>query len=403
MRILFTTPILEHPPAGGPQLRIENSIKALSRECDLYIVSRAPRVSVRQSGEALYRSLSKRFYYAPATRTPNRYVRKLKKVLLRRPSLSETESSARFILGLVDRLRIDAVWFGYGNISFALIKRIKDARPELKVVCDTDSVWSRYLLRELPHQADTAKRAAIEEEGRVKEVEERAWVDLCDITTAVSEVDADYYRGIAREPDRVQVFSNAIDVHQYEVTPPPAEDVSHPSMYLAGSFVPDGSPMEMACRWLLDEVLPKVKAQVPDIRFYIVGRGSDVAFANIDDPAVIVKGKLPSVLPYLCHTDVALVPLKFESGTRFKILEAGACGIPLVSTVLGAEGIPVVNGRHILLADDPVPFAAAIVRIVSDRAFAEQLAHNCRDLVRDGYSVESLRREAAHILGLLSA
>jgi glycosyltransferase involved in cell wall biosynthesis len=403
MRILFTTPILEHPPAGGPQLRIENSIKALSRECDLYIVSCAPRVSVGESGEALYRSLSKQFYYAPGARTPNRYVRKLKKVLLRRPATSETESNAQFILGLVDRLHIDAVWFGYGNISFPLIERIKEAGPALKVVCDTDSVWSRYVLRELPYQADPTKRAEIEQEGRAKEAEERAWVDLCDITTAVSEVDADYYRGIARDPDRIQVFSNAIDVHQYEITPPAPADVRHPSMYLAGSFVPDGSPMEIACRWVLDEVLPKVKERLPDIRFYIVGRGSEVAFANIDDPAVLVKGKLPSVLPYLCHVDVALVPLKFESGTRFKILEAGACGIPLVSTVLGAEGIPVVDGKHILLADDPVPFAEAIVRIINDRAFATQLAHNCRELVREGYSVESLRREAAHILELLSA
>lgn len=401
MRILFTTPILEHPPAGGPQLRIENSIKALSRECDLYIVSRATRDSVGESGEALYRSLSKQFHYAPAV-AHNRYVRKLQSILLRRPA-TETESSARFIVDLVDQLHIDAVWFGFGNISFPLIKRIKEIIPALKVVCDTDSVWSRFVLRELPYQADAVKRAAIERDGRTKEAEERAWVDLCDITTAVSEVDAVYYRNIATDPGRIQIFSNAIDVHQYVGTPPAPADLSHPCMYLAGTFGRYDSPMDMAGRWVLEEVLPRVKERVPDIRFYIVGRDSDVGFANIEDPAVVVKGKLPSVLPYLCHADVALVPLKFESGTRFKILEAGACGVPLVSTVLGAEGIPVVHNTHILLADDPVPFADAIVRIINDRPFAEQLAHNCRTLVREGYSVESLSREAAHILELLSA
>jgi glycosyltransferase involved in cell wall biosynthesis len=402
MRILFTTPILEHPPAGGPQLRIENSIKALSRECDLIIVSRAMRDSVGESGEALYRSLSEQFYYAPAAVPTNRYVRKLRKII-HRPVLYETESSARFILDLVDQQRIDAVWFGYGNISFPLIKRIKKAIPALKVVCDTDSVWSRFVLRELPYQADPAKRAAIKREGRIKEAEERAWVDLCEITTAVSEVDADYYRSIARDPDRIQIFSNAIDVHQYEVIPPAPADLSHPCMYLAGTFGRYDSPMDVAGRWMLEEVLPKVKEHVPDIHFYIVGRDSEVGFANIEDPAVVVKGKLPSVLPYLCHADVALVPLKFESGTRFKILEAGACGIPLVSTVLGAEGIPVVDNEHILLADDPGQFAEAIVKVIKDRSFAEQLAHNCRELVRDSYSVESLSREAAHILAVLSA
>lgn len=401
MRILFTTPILEHPPAGGPQLRIENSIKALSKECDLYVVSRAPRESVGEAGEALYRSLSKEFQYAPRP-IRNRYVRKLLTVSRLRPRFNETESSARFVLEMVDRLQIEAVWFGYGNISFPLIKRIKDARPGLKVVCDTDSVWSRFVLRELPFQPNPEKRVEIEREGRAKEAEERAWVDLCEITTAVSEVDADYYRSIARDPARIQVFSNAIDVHRYEEIPAPAADLVHPSMYLAGTFGRYDSPMDVAGRWVLEEVLPKVRARVPDIHFYIVGRDSEVGFGDIHDPAVIVKGKLPSVLPYLCHADVALVPLKFESGTRFKILEAGACGIPLVSTTLGAEGIPVVDGKHILIEDDPEGFAEAIVRIVTDRPFAGQLARNCRDLVRGGYSVEALSGEAARILGMLS-
>jgi glycosyltransferase involved in cell wall biosynthesis len=400
MRVLFATPTLEHPPAGGPQLRVENSIKALSKECQLFIVSRASKRFLGKSGEELYRSLCEALYFDPAV-AGSRYVRKLRS-LFHRPVVSKTEPSARFILDLVDRLRIDVVWFAYGNISFPLIKQIKETRPALKVVCDTDSVWSRFILRELPFQADPVKRVAIEREGRAKEAEERALVDLCEITTAVSEVDADYYRSIARDPGRIQIFSNAIDVHQYETAPPAASDLTHPSMYLAGTFGHYDSPMDTACRWVLEEVLPKVKEHVPDIRFYIVGKGSDVGFAHIDDPAVIVKGKLPSVLPYLCHADVALVPLKFESGTRFKILEAGACGIPLVSTVLGAEGIPVVDEEHILLADDPVRFAEAIIRIINDRPFAAHLAQNCRELVRERYSVESLSREAAHILEEIS-
>lgn len=402
MRVLFTSPILEHPPAGGPQLRIENSIKALSRVCELFVVSRVSRHSVGKSGEALYRSLSKGFYYVPAVAS-NRYVRRLRRLLRRPAVVDETESSARFILDLATALDIDILWFGYGNISFPLINRIKETMPSLKVVCDTDSVWSRFVLRELPFQTDPVKRAAIERDGRAKAAEEQAWVDLCEITTAVSEVDADYYRSIAGDPGRVQIFSNAIDVHDYESVPPPAADLVHPSMYLAGTFGHDDSAMNTACRWVLEDVLPRVRERVPDIRFYIVGRDSEVGFGNIQDPAVIVKGKLPTVLPYLCHADVALVPLKFESGTRFKILEAGACCIPLVSTVLGAEGLPVINNEHILLADDPDDFAAAIIRILSDGPFAAQLASNCRELVRAEYSVESLSQEAAHILEVLQA
>jgi glycosyltransferase involved in cell wall biosynthesis len=118
-------------------------------------------------------------------------------------------------------------------------------------------------------------------------------------------------------------------------------------------------------------------------------------------PNVTVTGRLESVLPYLCNTDVALVPLKFESGTRFKILEAGACKVPLVSTTLGAEGIPVVDGEHILIADDPMSFADAIIRLLENRSLANRLAVNCQDLVKEKYSVETLLLEAKRILGYL--
>jgi len=95
------------------------------------------------------------------------------------------------------------------------------------------------------------------------------------------------------------------------------------------------------------------------------------------------------------------VPLKFESGTRFKILEAGACRVPLVSTTLGAEGIPVVHDKDILIADDPVDFAAAIVRILEEPKLGRRLADNCYQLVAANYSVEALVNEAEAILEYL--
>jgi glycosyltransferase involved in cell wall biosynthesis len=96
-----------------------------------------------------------------------------------------------------------------------------------------------------------------------------------------------------------------------------------------------------------------------------------------------------------------LVPLHFESGTRFKILEAGACGIPLVSTTLGAEGIPVVDGRDILLADEPAKFASAILRLLDDKSLAARLAANCRQLVQQQFSVARLSENAREILAFL--
>jgi glycosyltransferase involved in cell wall biosynthesis len=99
--------------------------------------------------------------------------------------------------------------------------------------------------------------------------------------------------------------------------------------------------------------------------------------------------------------DVALVPLKFESGTRFKILEAAACGVPMVSTSLGAEGLPLVDGQHLLLADAAEAFAGAVVRLLSEREFAKRMAEKARHFILTHYSVDALAAEARTILGRL--
>jgi len=399
-KVLFTTPVLEHPPAGGPQLRIENSIKALDRVCELHVVSRVNRQNLGgQEAESYYNGLCRSFSYSPSCvrHSTNRYLRKAQ-TLFGSLTGMDVQQDTRFLLDMVARLGIDLVWFGYGNISFPLIQAVRAARPQLKLVCDTDSVWSRFVMRELPYARGARRRASIERQGRQKEAEEHAWVQLCDVTTAVSGIDAEYYRSISPEPERVRQFSNVIDLTSYRDIPPPPAEFKHPCMFLAGTFGHYNSPMDTAARWVLDEVLPYVQAQIPDMHFYIVGRGSDRTLGYASGPSVTVTGKLPSVLPYLCHADVSIVPLKFESGTRFKILEAAACGVPIVSTVLGAEGLPVANGEHILLADEAEPFAAAVVEMIRNKPFANKLANNCRELVQRDFSIEHLECEAQEIL-----
>jgi glycosyltransferase involved in cell wall biosynthesis len=101
-----------------------------------------------------------------------------------------------------------------------------------------------------------------------------------------------------------------------------------------------------------------------------------------------------TVLPYLYNADVSTVPLFFESGTRFKILEAGACGIPVVSTTLGAEGIPATHGKDILIADSPTDFAESIIKLINDKVLSQEIAHNLQTLVQDKFSIASLQVEA---------
>ncbi len=403
MRILFTTPILEHPAAGGPELKMENSIKALSKVSELDIIHRVTDSSVSSEVTNAFFSTYATEYHvlADSSLLKRKRAPSIVNKLLDRVLDTAIRLQADYILDHVDRRRIDAIWFGYGNISFPLIRLIKSRRPQLKVVCDTDSVWSRFVLRELPY-ASGFRKLRIWLSGRRKEIEERAWVDLCDATTAVSDVDAEYYRNIASDPRRIFVFSNVIDMESYASPPAPPANFKSPSVYLAGSFGHYNSPMDTAARWVLNSIFPKILQHHPNTHFYIVGRNSDAGFGHLNSGNITATGRLESVLPYLCNVDVALVPLKFESGTRFKILEAGACKVPLVSTTLGAEGIPVVDGEHILIADEADDFADAVVKLLDDKVLATRLAANCHALIANSFSVDALIVEAKNILEYLN-
>lgn len=400
MRVLFTSPIIEHPPAGGPQLRIENSIKALARVCDLRIVARTSQGLIGGAdAENYFRRFSNEFGYSPwgATQFTNRYLRKIQQ-LWRSAGSRGHAAEAEFLLDYAEKRNIDCIWFGYGNISFPLIRAIKARRPDIRVICDTDSVWSRFILRELPFQRNPLRKWTIRRKGRQKQAEEKRWVNLCDVTTAVSEVDATYYKTLSSEPSRIHIFSNVIDLETYVAPPVAPAELRRPCVYLAGTFGHYYSPMDVAARWVLTDILPRVRKVIPNLHFYIVGRDSDRSLAHVRGAGVSVLGKVPSVLPYLCHADVSLVPLKFESGTRFKILEAAACNVPIVSTTLGAEGLEVQNRQHLLLADDADKFAEAIIELIRNRSLAKTLAVNCRELVRKYYSIDGLEQQGRRIL-----
>lgn len=395
VKVLFITPILGHPPAGGPRLRIENSIKALKRVSELHIISRAPLPSIGGiDAQRFYKNYCKIFLYAPSVNklSSNRFLRRVQR--LWRTFLNQ---DCKRILQYAEQHSVDVVWFGFGNISFDLICKVKKNRPEIKIVCDTDSVSSRFVLRELPYEESFIRKLKIYRAGKKKEKEERIWVNLADITTAVSEVDAQYYRSIAKFPKRIQLFPNVVDVKEYDKNAEPPKDIRRPAMYLAGTFWTK-SPMDKAARWVIKDVLPTIKKTIPNIHFYIIGNGSNRTLSDINDQSITITGRLPSVLPYLCNVDVSIVPLKFESGTRFKILEAGACGIPVVSTTLGAEGLPVTHGKDILVADTPGEFACAVIRLIQDKNIASQLAENLCPLVRSKFSIEALEIEARNIL-----
>lgn len=396
-KILYTSKCQGHPPIGGPKLRTENSIKALNLVSELHLVSQVRKIDLgSEDAEDFYRGISKNFVYAPSVRTIKNFKekiqRKINQLLIR---------DADFIVDYAKKNDISIIWVGFGSISYSLLKRIKKLQPKLQIICDTDSIWSRFILRELSCQDDPKKRKKILQRGQKVECEEAEWIEFCDCITAVSKVDAEYYRSLTKNFEKVFVFSNVIDIESYKNNFDLKVDVKNPSLFLAGSFWKD-SPMEFASRWVIDEILPIVQDKYPDIIMYIAGFGSNEVLSDINKSNVKILGTVESVLPYLFNVNMALVPLKFESGTRYKILEAAACKTPIVSTTLGAEGIPVTTNENILLADDTKSFAEAIITLLDEPQIGKKISDNCYEIIKNSYSVESLAVEANEIINFLN-
>ena len=189
--------------------------------------------------------------------------------------------------------------------------------------------------------------------------------------------------------------ATGVDVEHFRPTMP-----GHPRMPLELVFTGsmDWLPNEDAVRYFVGEVLPRIRTRLPDTKLTIVGRNPSPAVTALTrDPAIHVTGRVSDVRPFLERGSVFVVPLRIGGGTRLKMYEAMAMEIPVVSTSIGAEGLPVRDGEHLVIADDAESFAAAVVGLLQDPARQQALAQSAAEYVRRECSWERVATDFADI------
>ena len=156
----------------------------------------------------------------------------------------------------------------------------------------------------------------------------------------------------------------------------------------------DWLPNEDAMLYFCREILPFIRSEEPLARLTIVGRAPTPAVKKLADAAgIVVTGRVDDVRPYMREASVYVVPLRIGGGTRLKIFEAMAMGKAVVSTTIGAEGLPVTNGTHVMVADDPASFARAVVVLIRDADRRQQLEVAARALVVEKYDWSAVAGE----------
>ncbi|HMH27530.1 MAG TPA: glycosyltransferase [Steroidobacteraceae bacterium] len=248
-------------------------------------------------------------------------------------------------------------------------------------------IWERHVT--VPQHA--IRKIYMRQQWRKMERFESRMCQFFDHVVAVSNDDARVMKERYHVAS-VSAVATGVDIAFFAHRSTPAH-LANNEVVFVGSM--DWMPNEDGIRWFAESVFPEVRLLIPNAQLTVVGRSPPASMKRLAsrEAGIDVVGTVPDVRPYWERAAVSIVPLRIGGGTRLKIFEAMAMGIPIVSTSVGAEGLPVAHGDHLLIADTPEAQAAAIVSLLRDRDAARLMADRARDYVAANCSWDAVAEQ----------
>ncbi len=246
-------------------------------------------------------------------------------------------------------------------------------------------IWDRLASQ----TANPAKKAYLRLlAGRLKKYEQQM-LNQFDKLLPISEEDAALARSIGVEAP-MHIYPFGIDTQAFATLP--ATEMNALSVYHIGSM--DWMPNLEAIEWLLAQVWPQVHRKHPDLHLYLAGKHMPPALLALDGKdGVVVPGMVADAQLFHLQHNIMLVPLLSGGGLRIKIMEALALGKTVISTSVGAEGIAVRNGEHVLIADTAHAFADKISWCLAHPSEAQAIGQNARKLMFEQYNKSKIIQE----------
>jgi polysaccharide biosynthesis protein PslH len=228
---------------------------------------------------------------------------------------------------------------------------------------------------------------------------EHIYLQRADHVLAVSEIDREVFLKFL-EPSKLTVIPTGVDVDFFQ--PRPGEE-NPDSLVFTGAM--DWLANEDGIFYFTKQVLPLIRAKIPQVTLCVVGRKPSHRLDALasKDKNIQLTGWVEDVRPYLARGAVCIVPLRIGGGTRLKIFEAMSMAKVVVSTSIGAEGLPIQPGENILLADEPSKFAEHVVSLLRDCVRRRQIGMTARKLVVENYSWSRVAEGFAVVLEGLAA
>jgi polysaccharide biosynthesis protein PslH len=276
---------------------------------------------------------------------------------------------------------------------------LRAGAPQAAVVCDWHNIESEILQRYSETAPGWARQQYARRTAEKLAAYEQWFVNQCDMHVVVSERDREKLLDYgARVP--VIVIENGVPLSRFCRST--AGEISRKGRFrIVFTGAMDYHANIEAVTEFAQEVWPRLRAGAPSLVFTIVGRNPAPEVRKLaQQEGIEVTGMVPDVWPYYVEAAAAVMPLRVGGGTRIKILEAMAAGVPVVSTGIGAEGLAATPGIHYLLANSRGEMLAALQDLLRDPARKTQMTEAARDFVRRHDWALLGERLAQELLGL---
>lgn len=380
MRILWLKTELLHPVDKGGKIRTYNMLKEMKRNHHVtYLTLDDGAAAADERARAT--EYCHELICIPQGRrekfTPGFYFELLLNLASPRPyAIKKYESAAmsRAITELERNNSFDLLVCDFlapaGNVPRALSTPIVLFQHNVEAM-----IWKRHY----EVQTNPIKKAYLYGQWRKMRRFEKEMCRRFDCVIAVSADDRDQMKS---EYGAEAVFDVPTGVDTEFFRPTGAIEGFRQGLVFTGSM--DWLPNEDAIRYFVREIMPLIKNKAPDATLTVVGRNPPPALVDLsrEDPSLIITGRVDDVRPYIESAAVYIVPLRIGGGTRLKIFEAMAMEKAVVSTTIGAEGLPLTNGEELLLADEPHTFAEAVIKLLGDSQQATELGQRAASVVR---------------------
>lgn len=371
MRILFCS---EQPPVAplhdGVRVLLEAVVRELEQRHEVRIVS----LFEPRAGDVDPRRENLRLVARPSTNIVREAARVLRAELTRRP-LRADSLAAR--LGPVVREEVRAFAPDVVHVVTGQLAGIRDALEGRPAVLVAQDAWYRNIEGLAAGSAGLRRLMYRREVARVRRFERREYASY-EAVVVVTEEDAEALSALgARLP--LHVIPNGVDGQLF--CPDPSTTASPMSMVFHGNL--GYSPTTTAARVLAEQILPLVRAEVPEASVTIVGRRPPPSILALGsaDPAVRIAGDVEDVPPWLRAAGVYAAPMTTGSGIKNKVLEAMACGRACVVTPLALQGLQASVGKDLLVAQELRQFARCVIDLLEDPGRAREMGENARAYV----------------------